>query len=49
LKRITSYNPTYKASDFQELRNKLMAGRSTLEELEDDADYQLNTEILTSR
>ena len=49
LKRVASYKPAYKASDFQELRNKLMAGRSTLEELEDDADYQLNTEILRSR
>jgi hypothetical protein len=49
LKRVASYKPTYKDSDFQELRNKLMAGRSTLEELEDDADYQLNTEILRSR
>jgi hypothetical protein len=46
LKRIASYQPVYNASDFQELRNKLMAGRATLEELEDDADYQLNTEIL---
>jgi hypothetical protein len=49
LKRVASYKPAYKASDFQELRNKLMAGRSTLEELEDDADYQLNAEILGSR
>jgi hypothetical protein len=49
LKRIATYKPAYKASDFQELRNKLMAGTSRLEDLEDDADYQLNTEILRSR
>jgi hypothetical protein len=49
LKRIASYTPVYRDSDFQKLRNKLMAGGSTLEELEDDADYQLNTEILRSR
>ena len=49
VKRIARYKPTYKASDFQELRSKLMAGTSTLDELEDDADYQLNTEILRSR
>ncbi len=49
VKRIPSYQPTYKAADFQELRSKLMAGGSTLEELEDDADYQLNTEILKAR
>jgi hypothetical protein len=49
LKRIATYKPTYKASDFQELRDKLMVGTSKLEELEDDADYQLNTEILRRR
>ena len=48
-KRVARYKPSYKASDFQELRDKLMAGRLTLEELEDDADYQLNTEILKGR
>ena len=49
LKRFSRYKPTYKASDFQELRDRLVAGRLTLEELEDDADYQLNTEILRGR
>lgn len=49
IKRIPSFQPTYKPTDFEELRKKLMAGGSTLEELEDDADYQINTEILQSR
>jgi hypothetical protein len=49
LKRVAKYKPTYRDSDFEELRKKLVAGRSTLEELEDDADYQLNTEILRGR
>ena len=49
LKRVAAYNPVYNSPDFQELRNKLIAGRSTLEQLEDDADYQLNTEILKAR
>ena len=49
LKRVSKYNPNYKDADFQELRKKLMAGKSTLEQLEDDADFQLNTEVLKSR
>jgi hypothetical protein len=49
LKRVPRYNPVYKATDFQELRSKLMSGGFTLEEIEDAADYQLNTEILKSR
>jgi hypothetical protein len=49
LKRVSRYNPTYKDADFQQLRSKLMAGKATLEQLEDDADYQLNTDILKSR
>lgn len=49
LKRVSKYNPKYKDADFQELRSKLMAGKSTLEQLEDDADFQLNTEVLKSR
>lgn len=49
LKRVPEYKSQYKAADFEDLRSKLMTGRSTLEQLEDDADYQLNTEILRSR
>jgi Protein of unknown function (DUF1353) len=49
LKRVARYSQTYKADDFEELRRKLNERRSTLEELEDAADYQLNTEILKSR
>jgi uncharacterized Fe-S radical SAM superfamily protein PflX len=49
LKRIGRYQPKYKADDFEELRRKLKEGKSTLEELEDAADYQLNTEILKAR
>lgn len=46
LKRVAHYNPKYAAGDFDELRKKLAAGQYTLEQLEDTADYQLNTEIL---
>jgi hypothetical protein len=49
VKRVAKHKPTYKAQDFQELQKKLMTGRFTLEQLEDAADYQLNTEILRSR
>ena len=49
LKRIGRYEPRYKSDDFEELRKKLKEGKSSLEELEDAADYQLNTEILKSR
>jgi len=46
LKHVEEYKPEYKAADFEELRNKLMEGRLTLKQLEDAADYQLNSEIL---
>lgn len=49
VKRIARYEPKYKADEFDELRRKLNDGKSTLEELEDAADYQLNTEILKPR
>jgi hypothetical protein len=49
LKRVQRYKSNYKATDFQELRSKLMSGGLTLEQLEDAADYQLNTEILKAR
>lgn len=49
LKRVARYDPKYNSADFEELRDKLKSGRLSLEQLEDDADYQLNTEILKSR
>lgn len=49
LRRIPKYQSPYKASDFDELRRKVIEGRLSLDELEDGADYQLNTEILKSR
>jgi len=49
LKRVQEYKSEYKAVEFEELRAKLMTGGSTLEQLEDLADYQLNAEILRSR
>ena len=46
LKRYKSYNPAFNQADFDELKNKLKNEPRTLEDLEDAADYQLNTEIL---
>lgn len=43
---VEEYSPEYKQDDFETLRKKLIGGKFTLEELEDAADYQLNTEIL---
>lgn len=48
LQHVKSYGPKYVESDFQELRNRMMSGGVTLEELEDVADYQLNTEIVNN-
>lgn len=49
VKRIKHYKPKYSAADFDELRKKLEAGSFSLEQLEDAADYQLNTEIFARR
>jgi hypothetical protein len=49
VKRVAKHRPKYKAEDFRELQDKLKTGRFTLEQLEDAADYQLNTDILSSR
>jgi hypothetical protein len=46
LKHVDEYKPEYKAADFEALRDKLMEGRLSLHQLENTADYQLNTEIL---
>ncbi len=46
LQHVERYQPEYDAADFEQLRNKLTEGRLTLKQLEDTADYQLNSEIL---
>lgn len=45
IKKIKSYQPAYKASDFEQLKQRLKT--SSLEELEDMADYQINSEIFS--
>jgi Protein of unknown function (DUF1353) len=45
-KRIAFYQPTYNAEQFKELERALTDGTSTLSDLEDVADFQLNTEII---
>jgi hypothetical protein len=49
LKHVSRYSPKYAADDFEELRKKLASGQYSLDQLEDTADYQLNTEILKRR
>ncbi len=49
LKRVKLYQPTFDQAQFDELNEKLKSNQSKLEDLEDDADYQLNTEILKRR
>jgi hypothetical protein len=49
LKRVRHYKPKYVVDDFEELRKKLMSGQYSLDQIEDTADYQLNTEILKRR
>jgi hypothetical protein len=49
LRRVPKYQSPYKAADFEELRSKVMDGRLSLEDLEDTADYQLNSEFLKPR
>lgn len=46
LRHVDEYEPKYNAKDFEALRNKLNEGHLSLQQLEDTADYQLNTEIL---
>jgi hypothetical protein len=46
---VEQYRPVYNAADFRDLKDKLKGGKLTLEQLEDAADYQLNTEILKRR
>lgn len=49
LKRVPNYQPEYKAADFEQIRKRLERGTLTLEQLEDAADYQLNTEIMRTQ
>jgi|RhiMetdeSRZDD1v2_1073273.scaffolds.fasta_scaffold1349890_1 uncharacterized protein DUF1353 len=49
LKRVSHHRPKYVADDFEDLRRKLASRQFTLDQLEDIADYQLNTEILKRR
>jgi hypothetical protein len=49
LKRIQNYSPAYVKEDFEEIRRKLASKELSLGELEDVADFQLNTEILKRR
>jgi hypothetical protein len=46
LKRVPLYNPKYVPEDFDDLRKKLTSRQFSLDQLEDTADYQINTEIL---
>jgi hypothetical protein len=47
IKKIKSYQSNYKESDFEALKSKAMDTRTTLGELEDLADYQVNSEIFS--
>ncbi len=49
LKRVPKYDPKYNETDLNKLREKLLTGKFSLEQLEDVADYQVNTEIFGSR
>jgi hypothetical protein len=46
LTHVDHYQSTYNAEDFAELTKKLNGGLKSLTQLEDLADFQLNTEIL---
>jgi hypothetical protein len=43
---VPLYNPKYVPEDFDDLRKKLTSRQFSLDQLEDTADYQINTEIL---
>jgi hypothetical protein len=47
IKKIKSYQSNYKESDFEALKSKAMDTKMTLGELEDLADYQVNSEIFS--
>jgi len=48
-KRIKFYQPKYNAEQFNELKQALTDGATTLDKLEGIADFQLNTEIIKPR
>jgi hypothetical protein len=47
IKKITSYRSNYSESDFAALKSKAMDSKTSLGELEDLADYQVNSEIFS--
>ena len=47
LKKVKSYAPKYKQNDFDVLKSKMADPGITLSELEDMADYQVNSEIFS--
>jgi hypothetical protein len=47
IKKIKSYQSNYNESDFKDLKSKAMDTKTTLGELEDLADYQVNSEIFS--
>jgi Protein of unknown function (DUF1353) len=47
IKKIKSHQSTYRQGDFEALKAKASASNASLEELEDLADYQLNSEIFS--
>jgi hypothetical protein len=47
IKKIKFYQPKYKQSDFEALRSKVMDSKAILNDLEDLADYQVNSEIFS--
>jgi hypothetical protein len=49
LKRIDRYMPSYNEMDFADLRRRIQSGELTIDEAEDLADYQLNTELFSKR
>lgn len=48
-KRVKYYQPKYDAEQFKELEQALKGGASLLDDLENIADFQLNTEIIKPR
>ena len=46
IKRVSRYRPEYKDADFEELRSRLASGRFSIQQIEELAEYQLNTDIL---
>jgi hypothetical protein len=47
IKKIKTYRPDYKESDFETLKRRMTDSKTTLQDLEDLADYQVNSEIFS--